>query len=98
MGKWVWNEKSGEWKEYERIALQHEMNVLQKRWPLDKSAGISVLMYEFAHVIHKAALAQEFKSIAKKITQAYKASKKKGKWKWITTIQVPGDLMIFEII
>ena len=45
-GKWVWNGKAGEWKEYERIALQKEMNVLQKRWPLDKSAGNSVLMHE----------------------------------------------------
>jgi hypothetical protein len=80
-GKWVWNEKTREWKEYERIALQKEMNVLKKRWPLDKNAGNSVLMHEFAHVIHLAVLRQEFKGIDKKITQAYKAAKKKGKWK-----------------
>ena len=70
-GKWVWNGKAREWKEYERIALQKEMNVLQKRWPLDKSAGNSVLMHEFAHVIHSAVLKQEFKSIAKEITHFF---------------------------
>jgi len=35
-GEWRRDSKTGKWKEYLRIALTREMNVLQKGYPIDK--------------------------------------------------------------
>jgi len=80
--KYKWDSKAGKWKEYYRIALTREMNVLQKGYPIDKwSSGNSITQHEFAHNIHLAVFDNEYPILAKKIKNAYNAAIKKGKWK-----------------
>lgn len=79
---WKWDNKSKKWKEYYRIALTREMNVLQKGYPIDKWAwGSSLTQHEFAHNIHLAVFDNEYASLSKEIKRAYQAAMKKGKWK-----------------
>ncbi|SVC22424.1 uncharacterized protein METZ01_LOCUS275278, partial [marine metagenome] len=81
-GKWRWDSKKGKWKEYYRIALTREMNVLQKGYPIDKwSSGNSITQHEFAHNIHLAVFDNEYPILLKKIKNAYSTAIKKGKWK-----------------
>ena len=81
-GEWKFDNKSNKWKEYYRIALTREMNVLQKGYPIDKWAwGSSLTQHEFAHNIHLAVFDNEYASLSKEIKRAYQAAMKKGKWK-----------------
>lgn len=78
---YIWDNKSGSWKEYYRIGLTREMNVLQKGYPIDAwAAGNSILQHEFAHLIHLAAFDNKYPSLSNKIENAYDRAMKKGKW------------------
>ena len=81
-GEWRRDSKTGKWKEYLRIALTREMNVLQKGYPIDKwSPANSILQHELAHNIHLTVFDNEYPILSKKIKNAYNAAIKKGKWK-----------------
>ena len=76
------DKKSNKWKEYYRIALTREMNVLQKGYPIDNWGwGTSITQHEFAHNIHLTVFDNEYPNLSKEIERAYQAAIKKGKWK-----------------
>ncbi|MBG99885.1 MAG: hypothetical protein CMN58_06030 [Solibacterales bacterium] len=77
-----WNQKSNSWKRYYQTGFTRETNALQLPYPRDKwGPGNSVLIHEFAHVIHESVFENVYSKISKLITRAYNTAKKKGLWK-----------------